>query len=125
MSKAKERWIGENLKKGELYAGIILGKDGAPDQHIILLPGAAESVSWAKAKAFARKAGGHLPTRREQSLLFANLKEQFQKAWYWSGEQHATHDGYAWDYDFSNGYQDSAYKQGCYRARAVRRVPLE
>lgn len=74
MSNAKEQWVKNNLKKGEHYAGILLGKDGSPDQHIILLPGEAESVTWAQAKSFATKVGGNLPTRREQSLLFANRR---------------------------------------------------
>lgn len=74
----KEQFLKENMKTGEQYAGILLGKDGTPDQHIFLLPGEAESIKWQAAKDWAASAGGDLPTRREQSLLFANLKEAFQ-----------------------------------------------
>jgi hypothetical protein len=34
------------LQEGEHYAGIILGKDGAPDHHVILLPWEANGVTW-------------------------------------------------------------------------------
>ena len=125
MSKAKAQWIKDNLKKGEQYAGIILGKDGAPDHHIILLPGEAEGVTWTKAKEFAKKAGGELPTRREQSLLFANLKDQFKPAWYWSGEQHASFSDSAWLQYFNDGHQDDNHLSYQGRARAVRRLPIE
>lgn len=113
------------LHDDEHYAGIILGKDGAPDHHLILLPGEAESVNWKDAQDFAVKAGGELPTRREQALLYANLKEQFQEAYYWSGEQHAAHSHFAWFQHFDNGYQDCYHKDYKLRARAVRRLEIQ
>ncbi len=120
MSKAQ--WIKENLKNGEEYAGIILGKDSESDHHLILIPGESEKVAWGKAKEWAAQAGGDLPTRREQSLLFANLKERFQTTWYWSCEQHAADSGSAWCQDFSYGIQLSRHKDDEVRARAVRRL---
>jgi hypothetical protein len=119
---SKEQWIKENLKAGELYAGLILGKDGQSDHHLVLLPGEAESVTWAKAKEFAKKAGGELPTRREQSLLFANLKQHFQPRWYWSSEEHASDSTFAWVQYFSYGFQISNLKSSENRARAIRRI---
>jgi len=121
---SKEQWIKENLKPGEEYAGIILGKDGAPDHHLILLPGEAEGITWPKAVEWAKKAGGELPTRREQRVLYANAKEHFQPAWYWSGEQHASLSVNAWLQYFNYGYQDSDGKGFQGRARAVRRLPI-
>src|SRR3990167_4907962 len=112
------------LKKDEHWAGIILSKDGAPNHHLILLPGEAGSVTWAQAKKWAKEAGGELPTRREQSLLFANLKEHFQSAWYWSGEQHATNADWAWMRNFGYGSQDACRKVNPCRARAVRRIKI-
>lgn len=123
-ASAKASFLASILKAGEHYAGIILGKDGEPDHHLILLPGEAESVNWAQAKEFAAKAGGELPTRREQSLLFTNLKEQFQPRWYWSGEQHASNSGYAWYQGFYDGTQNYTHKGGTCRARAVRRLVI-
>ena len=119
---AKAAFLAANLKQGELYAGLLLGKNGAPDQHIILLPGEAQSVDWDEASKFAADAGGELPTRREQALLFANLPEEFTPNWYWSNTQRSA--GSAWIQGFSSGYQDwgdTSYK--C-RARAVRRIAI-
>ena len=113
------------LQPGEHYAGLILGVGGAPDYHLVLLPGDTEDVNWADAKEFAAKAGGELPTRREQSLLFANLKDQFEGAWYWSSEQHAASDDYAWSQYFRSGRQSYLSKSAGLRARAVRRLTIQ
>lgn len=67
-----------SLADGELWAGILLNEDGTPIHHVILLPGEAERIGWNKAIEWAKEIGGELPTRREQSLLFANLKSQFK-----------------------------------------------
>ena len=123
-ASAKAIFLASVLKPEEHYAGTILGKDGEPDHHLILLAGEAESVNWAQAKDFAAKAGGELPTRREQSLLFANLKEQFQSRWYWSGEQHVSYSDCAWGQDFDYGSQGINRKDYSYRARAVRRLVI-
>lgn len=122
---AKSAFLASILSKGEEYAGIILGKNGEPDHHLILLPGESESVNWQQAKEFAHKAGGELPTRREQSLLFANLKEHFKGAWYWSGEQHESHSALAWIQRFSGGYQGWRSEFSKLRARAVRRIIIQ
>jgi hypothetical protein len=92
--------------------------------HVILLPGDSDPVNFKDAQAFADKAGGYLPTRREQSLLFANLKEQFQQSWYWSGEVHESGSGYAWCQGFYDGSQDYYGKDLKFRVRAVRRVSI-
>ena len=112
------------LRPGERYAGLILGKGGEPGYHLILLDGEAEDVSWDDAKVWATTIGGELPTRREQPLLYANLKEEFQSAWYWSGEQSESYSYDAWGQYFGNGGQDYSRKVSEFRARAVRRLPL-
>lgn len=38
----KQQWLKDNLRDGEEYAGIILGKR---DYHLFLLPGAATGVN--------------------------------------------------------------------------------
>jgi hypothetical protein len=121
---AKAAFLAEILRTGEEYAGIILGKDGQPDYHLILLPGEITCATWEQAREFVAKAGGELPTRREQSLLFVNCKEQFQSAWYWSVQQHESNSDYAWGQDFLLGIQSRWYKYGYNRARAVRRVAI-
>jgi hypothetical protein len=114
--------VRESLKEGEHYAGLILGKDGAPDHHLILLPGDAEDVTWAAARQWAGLAGGELPTRRELSLLFANLKEQFHRVWYWSAEQSELRSQLVWGQNFTSGIQTMYGRPFHGRARAVRRV---
>ena len=119
---SKQQFMAENLQEGEIYAGLILGKDGAADYHLFLQPGAATGVTWQTAMDWAKKLGHSLPTRAEQALLYANLKDQFQPRWYWSSEQ-AGPSG-AWDPYFGYGGQvyDSRSYEG--RARAVRRLEI-
>ncbi|KGD51999.1 hypothetical protein DP49_1977 [Burkholderia pseudomallei] len=109
------------LAAGERYAGFMLGEGGAPDYHLILLSGEAEEIKWADAVEWAEKRGAVLPNRREQSLLFANLKAEFQSATYWSSEQHETNSGYAWCQGFNYGNQTNNHEGAALRARAVRR----
>ena len=116
---------------GGLYAGIARGADGAPDYHLILGPEAPKALTWDAACqwAVALDFAGHrdftLPARREQSLLFAHLREEFQETWYWSDEPYAGDEAYAWVQVFGFGTQYGyRRKSDHYRARAVRRVPL-
>lgn len=117
-----------NLAPGEHYAGIVMGKDGEPSHHLVLLPGQADDITWEKAMEWASKQGGDsvasLPTRREQALLYANLKEEFEERAYWSCEAHESESGWAWYQGFNYGYQDSHHRSNELRARAVRRRPL-
>jgi len=113
------------LSHGEHYAGVILGKEGESSYHLILLPEDKEPGKWKEAMDWAKSIGGELPTRREQSLLFANLKEQLQEAWYWSGVQHASDADSAWGQTFDNGYQYYWNEYYYRRARAVRRLVIE
>lgn len=109
------------LAPGERYAGLVLGDEGQSDYHLILLPGEVESANWKDACIWAGDRDASLPTRREQSLLFANLKGEFESAWYWSGEEHEENDGWAWCQSFYDGTQDSLPQTSELRARAVRR----
>jgi len=120
MSKAQ--FLAERQRPGEIYAGLILGKDGQPDYHLFLLEAKPKApLNWTDSNKWAASVGGELPNRCEQSLLFANRKEHFDKGWYWSSEQNA-HDGsYAWMQYFNDGLQDDIHKSHKYRARAVRR----
>lgn len=113
-----------DLADGEHYAGLILGKNGESDYHLILLPGEAEEIKWKAAMDWAAEQGGELPTRREQSLLFANLKEQLKQRWHWSCEEYKENAHYAWSQYFTDGNQGYLSKdnEGC--ARAVRRVSI-
>ncbi|AOJ69366.1 MULTISPECIES: DUF1566 domain-containing protein [Burkholderia] len=109
------------LAAGERFAGAILNDDGTLSHYLILLPGQAEDVNWKGAIAWAAEHGGELPTRREQSLLFANLKHEFDERYYWSCEQHEENSGWAWSQGFHYGSQTCHYQLYEFRARAVRR----
>ena len=113
------------LNPGEHYAGIVTAKDGTAPYHLILLPGDGAPMPWKKAQEWVIATGGELPNSREQALLYANLKEQFEEAWYWSSEPHATDSDYAWLQDFYYGNQYYDATDVTYRARAVRRLEIQ
>lgn len=127
-----EAWPGQ----GGVYAGMARGQNGEPDYALIVaVTTDAEEITWNDAKAWAEKVFSPqpdspsgdlrdftLPTRREQALLYANVPEHFESAWYWSSEQHAAHADSAWSQGFGNGRQDLSRKDTKFRARAVRRL---
>lgn len=117
--------IKQQLHDGEAYAGLILGKSGLPDHHLILLDGDIEDVTWSAAREWAVRAGGELPSRRELSLLHANLKELFLRVWYWSAEQSEARSQLVWGQNFSSGIQTMYGRQFHGHARAVRRILCE
>ena len=117
--------IRQVLQDGETYAGLILGKNGAPDHHLALLPGDAVDVTWSAARTWAISLGADLPSRRELALLLANQKEQFQREWYWSSEQSEARAQLVWGQNFSSGIQTMYGRAYQGRARAIRRVPVE
>lgn len=108
------------MKEDEKYGGITL-KDGEPFEHIILLDG--EFIGdWQSANAWAAERGGELPDCQIGALLYANLKDEFKKAWYWLAPQYSP--DFAWTQYFGGGTQLSNHKVIEYRARAVRRLPI-
>jgi len=121
----KQEFINSILKPGESYAGIILGKGDEPDYHLILVPGDVADINHADATAWAKFVGGELPTRREQSLLITNLKDQFESRSYWSCEQYTADSPYAYYQSFTYGSQGIYSLAVKLRARAVRRVPIK
>lgn len=112
------------LAPGEHYAGVVLHADGTVSHHLVLLPGSADDVTWQAAVEWAEQAGGKLPTRQEQALLYANLKGKFEDAWYWSSEAHATNGSFAWLQGFGYGLQYNDRKSYEGRACAVRLIRL-
>ena len=109
------------LQPGERYAGLVLHADGKASHHLVLLPGEGEDLTWQAAKDWATQAGGELPTRQEQALLYANLKAEFEAARYWSCQAHETNSSGAWLQHFSLGLQYLSGKSFEAHARAVRR----
>jgi hypothetical protein len=117
--------IGE-IVNGRRFAGIMAGRDGAPDYRLYCLGFAEEATTWEGAQEFASSKGGFRPTREEGRVLWANLdfgaKESF---WFWLDPQYAGVEDYAWYQYFDGGGQDNDHKSSRCRARAVSREPIQ
>ena len=111
------------LAEGEIYVGCI-GDALGNLHHVILLPGDNDDATHEAQLEWAKSIGGDLPSRIEQAMLFANHRDQFKNDWYWSNEIHHAESGWAWGQFFSLGHQTSNHKLNEFRARAVRRVPI-
>lgn len=122
---SKSQFLSDNLLPGEVYAGLILGQNGEQDYHLFATLGDHPKLNWKDAIALTEKANLALPNRRELRLLWVNAKQHFQEAWYWSGQQRAGGDSYAWCQDFANGGQYGTHKDGELRVVLVRRVPIK
>ena len=114
--------IGDPWQNG-IYAGTTL-YNGIP-MALVLLPGQATDINWAAAGTWAKEQGGELPSRIDALVLFENLKKEFSDNWYWTAAQHAGFESYAYVQDFDCGNQYWVPKVYDYRARAVRRFPIE
>ena len=120
--------IGSTSSRGDIYAGIARGNDSERDYHLWLCPeNPSERMAWADAVKWADNLGAHasVPSRAEQALLFANLKDQFERECYWSSAQYAGNDECAWYQNFNDGYQSRNRKGSQLRVRAVRRLLIE
>jgi hypothetical protein len=110
---------------GGIFAGVMPAQEGRSAYGVVLFTAKpTKKLDWEAAMAWAKKASGELPTRRELSLLRATLPEQFERDWYWSGEQCTGDESYAWCQRFDNGYQTCDIKITKLRARAVRRISI-
>lgn len=112
-----------DLAPGEHYAGAVLDANGQHMHHLVLMAAqTSKDLAWSAALEWAEQAGGALPTRQEQALLFANCKPHLQPRWHWSCEEHESEASYAWLCYFDYGsqvYDHKSYEGG---AVAVRRV---
>ena len=119
-------WPGQ----GGIYAGVVRGRDGGPDYHLIVAEEDRNDIKWKPAMEWAAglRIDGHndftLPWRAEQAILFGNVPELFQTTWYWSREQPAELGAFAWYQSFDVGHQYDCRKTGEFRARAVRRLVI-
>jgi hypothetical protein len=109
---------------GGVFVGLTTDKQGR--HHAVALlpdkPANDDELTWKKAMAWAKDVGGELPQRPVSALLFANARDQFDRTWYWTGEEF---DGaYAWYQGFGDGLQSGYRKDYACRARAVRLIQL-
>ena len=112
--------IGGDLEGGT-FAGLTTTPNGA-HVAVVLLPGAGTDLTWTKAKAWAKKQGGELPSRPVAALLFANVKSALQPRWHWTSEEEDASS--AWICGFNDGFQDDNRKSYEGGAVAVRQIPL-
>ena len=112
--------IGADLDGGT-FAGLTTKPDGA-HCAVVLLPDNGTDLTWAKAKAWAKKQGGELPSRPVAALLFANCKPRLQPSWHWTSEEYDA--SYAWLCGFHDGSQYGTLKSFEGSAVAVRLIPL-
>ena len=111
------------LAPGEHYAGAVLDANGEHMHHLVLMAARPDAdVTWKDALEWAEQAGGALPTRQEQALLFANCKPHLQPRWHWSCEEHEEDASLAWICYFDDGYQDCYHKSYEGSAVAVRYI---
>jgi hypothetical protein len=82
------------------------------------------TTTWSCCQATARTSAGPRPPTgpRELALLFANLRESFQRDWYWSSEPHATRGQLVWGQNFASGIQTIYGRPYRGHARAIRRI---
>jgi hypothetical protein len=110
------------LQPGEHYAGVVLDAEGKVMHHLVLMAQKPTGkLSWQDAMDWAISAGGHLPTRQEQALLYANCKPHLQSGWHWSCETHEEDASCAWFCYFNHGYQGNDLQSYGGSAVAVRR----
>lgn len=83
-NESLKQFIEDNLRDGEGYAGIILGKDGNPSHHLVLLPGMSPNrLDFDEATEWAASAGGILPKWQELAIIVANVR-RVKPYIYWS-----------------------------------------
>ena len=112
--------IGKPLDGGH-FAGITTNSKG---QHyaVALLPEQGNNLTHSKAKAWAKKLGGELPTRPVAAMLFANLKKLLREEWHWTADTQGA--SYAWGCYFDGGGQDDDHQSYEGSAVAVRLIPI-
>lgn len=77
------------------------------------------AAEWAAALTIEGHSDLYLPALRELRVLWANVPELFEAAWYWTSTQCSSFT--AWYQRFGYGYQGNDDEGYMYRARAVRR----
>lgn len=122
----KQLFLEQNLKEGEIYAGLILGKNGERDYHLVLLAAKLnKKVNWQAALDWAKSVGGYVPDRREARLLAINSPDSFDEdTRYWTSTPHES-SVCAWVQGFVGDNQYLNRKSYEHSVRAVRRIYIE
>lgn len=115
------------LSEGERLVATIITPTGRRE-HIIRMAMAVQTsaeLTWQAAMDFAKDAGGELPDRVEGALLFQTKEDdEFTDDWYWTREQYAGDESFAWCQYFDDGDQYGFHKGNECRVVLVRRVAI-
>lgn len=112
--------IGAPLDGGQ-FAGVISQPNGTVTA-VVLLPGHAENLTFAQAKAWAKQQGGQLPSRLVAALLYAHMRGSLLPEYHWTSEIQGA--SYAWRCSFYYGSQSSGHESWQACAVAVRLIPF-
>lgn len=98
--------------------------DGASNTSALLASGKAHpAAAWAKAYTADGHSDFHLPSRHDLLLAYIHAKQRFSTDdWYWSSTQVSRSNAFV--QDFEDGLSDWGGKDGVYRVRACRWIPL-
>ncbi|OGB26235.1 MAG: hypothetical protein A3I66_00775 [Burkholderiales bacterium RIFCSPLOWO2_02_FULL_57_36] len=97
-------------------------KDGTHCAVVLLPKQAEQRLTWKKAKTWAAKQGGELPSRPVAALLFANVKDKLNPSWHWTSDEDDA--SFAWLCTFTLGIQYDFHKSYEGGVVAVRLIPL-
>lgn len=124
MKTAKQQFLADNLRDGEVYGGIVLGQNGDPDYHLFAQTKFIASATFDGVKKYVEEVGCVGATRRDLALLRVNAPEPFGTKSFWSCEQRTFCTAYAWYQDFDNGRQSNDSKRDKMCGVAVRKVEI-
>ena len=110
-------------KRGQDVAGAQSQTDGLANTAAMLAAKCPPVLHIATLKTADGHADLYLPARAELQALYANVPELFDKAWHWTSTQ--TSSSTAFVQSFEDGGSGWGLKDGDYRVRAVRRIPLQ
>ena len=115
--------LGAALDAG-IFAGLTTKPDGTHCAVVLLPDQPGGKLTWQQAVEWAQGVQGELPSRPVSALLFANARDQFERVWHWTNEQHEDDGSYAWGQHFHGGLQGNFPRSYGGRARPVRLIPL-
>jgi hypothetical protein len=109
---------------GGVFAGLTTQPDGTHCAVVLLADKPDSRMNWGDAMKWAERINAALPARPVAALLFANLRSEFEEAWYWTSESCDFDGSCAWLQYFLYGGQSYSHKSYEGRCRAVRLIQL-
>lgn len=117
-------------EQGGIFAGVRLGIN-APDYYLIVGPARdgfgdwSTCMDWAGSLSVGTSSDYALPNSGDGYACFDRVRHLFEPSCYWLDAQHAEDSYDAWYQNFGHGYQGWVSETSKFRARSVRRVPIQ